>query len=278
MDTMTNETTKDAANETAKCAAHEDLGGTEASLRALLGAVRDGGLDVEQGMERLRDLPFLDLGHTKLDLHRSLRNGFPEVVYGAGKTPEQMVEIFLRLRDHDHVLATRVPPETALRVQEACPGAEYNPVARTLTLVRGEIAYRGGEICIVTAGTSDLPVAEEARVTCAMLGSRAFVVSDVGVAGIHRLLDRLDRIRQASVIVVVAGMEGALASVVGGLVSTPIIAVPTSVGYGASFGGLSALLGMLTSCASGVSVVNIDNGFGAACAACKINNLVAARS
>ncbi|WP_027190255.1 nickel pincer cofactor biosynthesis protein LarB [Fundidesulfovibrio putealis] len=246
---------------------------TQETLKQLLTGIKNGSLDVEQGMQQLRDFPFMDMGHTKIDLHRSLRNGFPEVIYGEGKTPEQVGEIFTRMREHANVLATRVSPEMARHVQSVCPDAEYNALGRTLTLTRGEIAWKEGEIAIVTAGTSDLPVAEEARVTCGMLGSRASVISDVGVAGIHRLLDRLSVIRKARVIIVVAGMEGALASVIGGLVSQPIVGVPTSVGYGASLSGLSALLGMLTSCASGVTVVNIDNGFGAACAACKINNL-----
>lgn len=246
---------------------------TNETLRQVLQEVRDGGLDVEEGLRRLRDFPVLDLGHTRIDLHRGLRNGFPEVVYAEGKTPEQVGEIFTRMREHANVLATRVSPEMADHVRTVCPEAEYNLLGRTLTLVRGKIAFRRGEIAVVTAGTSDLPVAEEARVTCEMLGSRAYVVSDVGVAGIHRLLDRLEVIRKARVIIVIAGMEGALASVVGGLVAQPIVAVPTSVGYGASFQGLAALLGMLTSCASGVTAVNIDNGFGAACAACRINNL-----
>lgn len=242
-------------------------------LRELLNGIKAGSLDVEQGLERLRDLPFLEMGHTKIDLHRPLRNGFPEVIYAAGKTPEQVSEIFQRMMGHGNVLATRVPEEMARHVQMSCQQARYNPLGRTLTYVKGEVAYRQGEIGIITAGTSDLAVAEEARVTCEMLGSRAWIISDVGVAGIHRLLGRLDEIRKARVLIVVAGMEGALASAIGGLVSQPIIAVPTSVGYGAAFGGISALLGMLTSCASGVTVVNIDNGFGAACAACKINNL-----
>jgi NCAIR mutase (PurE)-related protein len=243
------------------------------TLRELLAGVKAGDLDVEAGLARLRDLPYLELGHTKIDLHRSLRNGFPEVVYAAGKTPEQVAEIFTRMGAHSHVLATRVSAEMARHVQAACPGVEYNPLGRTLTAVTGEIRWREGEIAIVTAGTSDLPVAEEARVTCEMFGSRATVVSDVGVAGIHRLFDRLATLRQARVIIVVAGMEGALASVIGGLLPQPIVAVPTSVGYGAALSGFTALCGMLTSCASGVTVVNIDNGFGAACAACKINNL-----
>jgi len=246
---------------------------TQETLKLLLTGIKDGSLDVEQGLERLRDLPFLDMGHTKIDLHRSLRNGFPEVIYAEGKTPEQVGEIFSRMSEHANVLATRVSPEMATHVRTVCPEARYNPLGRTLSFVRGEIAYREGEIAIVTAGTSDLPVAEEARETCEMLGSRAWVVSDVGVAGIHRLLHRLTDIRRARVVIVVAGMEGALASVVGGLLPQPIVAVPTSVGYGASLSGFTALMGMLTSCASGVTVVNIDNGFGAACAACKINNL-----
>lgn len=242
-------------------------------MAKLLVDIRAGNVSVEQGIEQLRDLPFVDLGHTKFDLHRPLRNGFPEVVYGEGKTPEQVGEIFCALEKRANILATRVSPDIAVHVQSVCPGAVYNTLGRTLTLVREPLHFREGEIAIVTAGTSDLPVAEEARVTCEMLGSRAKVISDVGVAGLHRLLERLPEIRTARVIIVVAGMEGALASVVGGLVPQPIVAVPTSVGYGASFSGLSALLGMLTSCASGVTVVNIDNGFGAACAACKINNL-----
>ncbi|MEZ7196590.1 nickel pincer cofactor biosynthesis protein LarB [Pseudodesulfovibrio karagichevae] len=246
---------------------------TNDALTELLSGIRDGRVSVENGIERLRDLPYMDLGHTKFDLHRALRNGFPEVIYGEGKTPEQVGEIFTRMGDRANILATRVSREMADHVLSVCPDAEYNAMGRTLTLARKPIAYQEGEIAIVTAGTSDLSVAEEARVTCEMLGSHARITSDVGVAGIHRLLDRLDDLRKARVIIVIAGMEGALSSVIGGLVSQPIIAVPTSVGYGASFSGLSALLGMLTSCASGVTVVNIDNGFGAACAACKINKL-----
>ncbi|MGE4401636.1 MAG: nickel pincer cofactor biosynthesis protein LarB [Desulfobulbus sp.] len=246
---------------------------TNDALTKLLVDVRDGNVSIEDGIEQLRDLPFMDLGHTKFDLHRLLRNGFPEVVYGEGKTPEQVGEIFCALEGRANILATRVSSEIAVHVQSICPDARYNALGRTLTLVSEPVHFREGEIVIVTAGTSDLPVAEEARTTCEMLGSRARIISDVGVAGIHRLLEHLPDIRTARVIIVVAGMEGALASVIGGLVPQPIVAVPTSVGYGASFSGLSALLGMLTSCAGGVSVVNIDNGFGAACAACKINNL-----
>ncbi|SMF34874.1 nickel pincer cofactor biosynthesis protein LarB [Desulfovibrio gilichinskyi] len=243
-------------------------------LTKLLSDIRDGNVDVEEGLQCLRDLPFMDLGHTKFDLHRSLRTGFPEVVYGEGKTPEQIGEIFDKMGKHTNILATRVSPEKAEYVQSVCAEAKYNTLGRTLSLVKKPISYNKGEVAIITAGTSDISVAEEALETCEMFGSHAKIISDVGVAGIHRLLDRLSAIRQARILIVIAGMEGALASVIGGLVSQPIIAVPTSVGYGASFSGLSALLGMLTSCASGVTVVNIDNGFGAACAACKINNIL----
>ncbi len=245
----------------------------DTSLRALLGEIRQGTLDVEEGLKRLGELSYMDLGHTKFDLHRGLRNGFPEIVYGEGKTPEQVGDIFDRMGEHTNILATRVSPEMAEHVRSRCPEAAYNALGRTLTLTSRPVDRRPGEISIITAGTSVLPVAGEARETGDVLGSRATLISDVGVAGIHRLLDKLDDIRKARVIIVAAGMEGALASVVGGLVPQPIVAVPTSVGYGASFSGLSALLGMLTSCAGGVTVVNIDNGFGAACAACRINNL-----
>ncbi|WP_027183188.1 nickel pincer cofactor biosynthesis protein LarB [Desulfovibrio inopinatus] len=241
------------------------------TLKQLLTSIRDGTLDINQGVEQLRDLPFVDLGHTKFDVHRPLRNGFPEVIYGEGKTPEQVGEIFLRMSEHSNILATRVSPEMAAHVQTVCPEVKYHELGRALTFIRNPISFREGEIAIITAGTSDLPVAEEARITCELFGNHVNCISDVGVAGLHRLLHRLPEIRRANVIIVIAGMEGALASVVGGLVPQPIVAVPTSVGYGAAFSGVAALLGMLTSCASGVTVVNIDNGFGAACAASKIN-------
>lgn len=243
-------------------------------LKALLQDIRDGRTDVDSGMQALRDLPYRDIGHTKIDLHRSLRNGFPEVIYGAGKTPEQIADIFTHMRGTGNILATRVSPEAAELVRSLFPDVTYNEQGRTLTHIGKEIVFGAGRVGIITAGTSDLAVAEEARTTCEMLGHRAGIIPDVGVAGIHRLLDRMDTIRKYTVLVVIAGMEGALASVVGGLVRQPVIAVPTSVGYGANFAGLSALLGMLTSCASGVTVVNIDNGFGAACAACRIAGLV----
>ncbi|MCG8619240.1 MAG: nickel pincer cofactor biosynthesis protein LarB [Desulfobacterales bacterium] len=248
------------------------------TMKALLEGVKNGTIDVDQGLEQLRDLPYRDIGHTKIDLHRALRNGFPEVIYGESKTPAQVADIFSHMQGSgNNILATRVSPEMAEVVQARIPEVTYNPMGRTLTLKQGDIQYKTGEVGIITAGTSDLDVAEEARVTCDMLGSQATILSDIGVAGIHRLFDRMEQIRKYAVLIVIAGMEGALSSVIGGLVDQPIIAVPTSVGYGANFSGLSALLGMLTSCASGVTVVNIDNGFGAACAACKINNLVESR-
>lgn len=244
------------------------------TMKEILTEIRAGRLDVDQGLDKLRDLPFQDIGHTKIDHHRELRNGFPEVIYGAGKTPQQIADIFEHMHERSNVLATRVSKEMAEHVQSLFPDVEYNAMGNTLTYKGKEITYSKGTVAIITAGTSDLAVAEEARVTCEMLGSQATVISDIGVAGIHRLFDHIDEIRKATVLIVIAGMEGALSSVIGGLVHQPLIAVPTSVGYGANFSGLSALLGMLTSCASGVTVVNIDNGFGAACAACKITKLV----
>lgn len=243
-------------------------------MKDILNKIRDGKLDVDKGLEMLRDLPYQDLGHTKIDHHRKLRNGFPEVIYGEGKTPEQITEIFKHMLERNNVLATRVAPDKATYVKSVIPDVIYNTIGRTLTYTGKKVSYGKGKVGIITAGTSDLNVAEEAKVTCEILGNEAFIISDVGVAGIHRLFDRMDQIREATVLIVIAGMEGALSSVIGGLVHQPLIAVPTSVGYGANFSGLSALLGMLTSCASGVTVVNIDNGFGAACAACKIAKLV----
>ncbi len=243
-------------------------------IRHLLDDLATGNVTVDEALDRLRDLPFEDLGHTRIDHHRGLRNGFPEVIYAEGKSPQQVAEIFQRMTEQRdfarNILATRVSQESADAVRAVCPTAVWEPLGRTLTATVSPVEYREGHVAIVTAGTSDLPVAEEARVTCEMFGCHAILRSDVGVAGIHRLFDNLDELRQAKVIIVIAGMEGALASVVGGLLHQPIIAVPTSVGYGANFAGLSALLGMLTSCAAGITVVNIDNGFGAAAAACRI--------
>ncbi len=248
---------------------------TEEQIKTLLDDIRSGKSSVDDAITALRDLPYEDLGHTKIDHHRSLRNGFPEVIYGAGKTPEQVAEIFAAMMPRGHVLVTRASEVMANAVKSICPDVEYSPLGRTLVHRHSPIKYRDGNILILTAGTSDLPMAEEARITADILGNPTEIISDVGVAGIHRLFGSLDKIREAAIVIVVAGMEGALASVVGGMVDRPIIAVPTSVGYGASFEGMAALLGMLTSCASGITVVNIDNGFGAACAANRINRLIA---
>lgn len=244
----------------------------ETSLRALLEQVRSGELAVEGAVDRLRELPFRDLGETVLDSHRELRRGHPEVIYCAGKTVAQVKTIVAALLESDgDILATRATVEMYEAVAQLCSAARYNPLGRTIVIQRCNRPLTAGYIVIVTAGTSDLPVAEEAAETARLFGNRIERISDVGVAGLHRLLARLDMIRSARVVIVIAGMEGALPSVVAGLVARPVIAVPTSVGYGANFGGLSALLGMLTSCAGGVGVVNIDNGFGAACLASLIN-------
>ncbi len=246
----------------------------EATVRALLEQVRSGELAVDGAVDRLRDLPFRDLGEAVLDSHRELRRGHPEVIYCAGKTVAQVRTIVAALLEGDgDLLATRATDEMAAAVADLSPAIRYNPLARTLALQRHQRPLTETAIAIITAGTSDLPVAEEAAETALLFGNRVERINDVGVAGLHRLLARLEVIRQARVVIVVAGMEGALASVVAGLVARPVIAVPTSVGYGANFGGLSALLAMLTSCAGGVGVVNIDNGFGAACLASLINRL-----
>lgn len=246
---------------------------TEEQIKALLEQISSGKKSVDDAMEVLRDLPYEDLGHTKVDHHRTLRNGFPEVIYGAGKTSDQVAEIFASMMQRGNVLVTRASEDAAQAVLAICPQAEHNALARTIVHQPAPVPRRGGKVIVVTAGTSDLPVAEEARITADILGNDTELVSDVGVAGIHRLFGSLERLREASVIIVVAGMEGALASVVGGMIDRPVIAVPTSVGYGASFEGVAALLGMLTSCAAGITVVNIDNGFGGACAATRINRL-----
>ncbi|HOF61579.1 MAG TPA: nickel pincer cofactor biosynthesis protein LarB [Candidatus Latescibacteria bacterium] len=242
-------------------------------IRTLLEQVRDGSLSTEKAMETLRAFPFEDLGFAQLDHHRALRKGFPEVIFCESKTVEQVVVIADRIVSHGaDLLATRVTPAQGEALCAAIPQARYNPTARTVALRQSnQPPATRGEILVVCAGTSDLPVAEEALETAKAMGHPVSLLADVGVAGIHRLLSAQDRLFAASVIIVVAGMEGALASVVGGMVGVPVIAVPTSVGYGAHFGGLAALLGMLNSCATGVTVVNIDNGFGAAAAACIIN-------
>lgn len=239
-------------------------------LKRLLEKVKSGDLPIEQAVNSLRMLPYEDLGCAKLDLHRSIRTGFPEVVFCQGKTCDQSVEIVKRLaRHHAKVLATRVAPDVAERISEAVAGCAYHPVARLLVVNRpGEKPVKKANrdkkyIMALCAGTADIPVAEEAALTAETMGSRVERSYDVGVAGLHRLLDQKDRIMGANVLIVAAGMEGALPSVVGGMVSCPVIAVPTSIGYGASFGGLAALLAMLNSCAAGIAVMNIDNGFGA---------------
>jgi NCAIR mutase (PurE)-related protein len=243
-------------------------------IKILLENIRDGKVDIETGISRLKNLSYVDLGCAKLDTHRELRVGYPEVIFCPGKTNDQIKTIVSAMMEGEaNILATRASIENFAAVKEVCPAAVYHPLARTITLTRKKQSQPESYIAVVTAGTSDLPVAEEAAITAEIFGNRVERIVDVGVAGVHRLFDKLDLIRGARVIVVVAGMEGALPSVVGGLVDKPVIAVPTSVGYGASFQGVAALLAMLNSCAGGVSVVNIDNGFGAGYIASMINKL-----
>ena len=245
-----------------------------ASIRKLFEQVRRGQLSPDEAVERLRHLPFEDLGFAKVDHHRSLRMGMPEVIFGEGKTPQQMAQIFTRLACHGgNILATRANEEQFAKVRAASPKAEYRTLARAIVLQRDRKKYGKGKIAVVSAGTSDIPVAEEAVVTAEVMGNDVEHLYDVGVAGIHRLLAHRGTLAKARVVIVCAGMEGALPSVVGGLVGVPVIAVPTSVGYGAAFQGLAALLGMMNSCASNVGVVNIDNGFGAGYVAALINRL-----
>ena len=244
------------------------------TLRELLAQLAAGQVTIDAVMRRLETLPFEQLDFACVDHHRALRCGFPEVIFGEGKTPEQVETLFVKLAaTGGNVLATRVSSAAAQRVQQRSAGAVYHEIARTLTLRQDSEPPVPGLIGIVCAGSSDLPVAEEARITAEIMGHQTRTLYDVGVAGLHRLLARSADLRQANVLIVVAGMEGALPSVVGGLVRVPVIAVPTSVGYGASFHGLAALLAMLNSCAAGVSVVNIDNGFGAGYQAALINRL-----
>jgi NCAIR mutase (PurE)-related protein len=243
-------------------------------LEGLLKKVSEGRLSAEKALKSLGDYPFQDLGFAKVDHHREVLKGYPEIVYGLGKTPEQIVQIAREiLAKGSNLLVTRVDPEVFARIKSRLRGARYNPSARTVTLLRSRAPAGHGTIAVITAGTSDVPVAEEAAVTAEVLGNKVERIYDVGVAGLHRLLHHYARIRGARVIITVAGMEGALPSVVAGLVRVPVIAVPTSVGYGASFQGLAALLAMLNSCPGGVGVVNIDNGFGAAYLASLINHL-----
>jgi len=241
-------------------------------LRTLLSKVQSGEVPVEDALKQLRSLPFDDLGFAKVDHHRQLRCGFPEVIFGEGKTPEQVAEIAQKIVDGGgDLLVTRASEPAYEAVLRTVPKASYETAGRCITFRQSRVLQSKGSVLIITAGTSDIPVGEEARITAEMMNNRVRVLYDVGVAGIHRLLVHRDEIFEANVIVVVAGMEGALASVVGGLADRPVIAVPTSVGYGASFGGLAPLLTMLNSCAAGVCVVNIDNGFGAGYIASLVN-------
>jgi len=240
----------------------------------LLEKFRAGGVGRDQVLRAFQAAPVADLGFAQVDLHRALRKGFPEVIFGAGKTPHQVLRIAAKLLQNERrLLVTRITPEHARALRKRIKHAVYHEQARCVTIDRAPLPKRPGTIAVVCAGTRELPVAEEAAVTVDIMGNRVERIADVGVAGLHRLLARIETIQKANVIIVVAGMEGALPSVVAGLVARPVIAVPTSIGYGASFGGLAPLLGMLNSCGSGVMVVNIDNGFGAGYAASQINAL-----
>jgi pyridinium-3,5-biscarboxylic acid mononucleotide synthase len=244
------------------------------SVRKLFDQVREGKLSPDEAVLRLRHLPFEDLGFAKVDHHRALRVGMPEVIFGQGKTPAQVAAIFANLAKHGrNVLATRADEKQFTAVRKKVRGAQYRELARAIVLQRDHKKYGKGTIVVVSAGTSDIPVAEEAVITAELMGNDVQQLYDVGVAGVHRLLANRERLARARVLIVCAGMEGALPSVVGGLVGVPVIAVPTSVGYGAAFKGVAALLGMMNSCASNVSVVNIDNGFGAGYVASLINRI-----
>jgi pyridinium-3,5-biscarboxylic acid mononucleotide synthase len=244
------------------------------SLKRLLENVKNGSTGIEEALNELKKLPFEDLGFAKVDHHRRIRNGYPEVIYSQGKTVEQIKEIAARLMEkNNNIMATRAGRDVYEGICEITEDAVYYDAARIVVVKRREIPVTDKVIAVVTAGTSDIPVAEEAAVTAETMGNRVDRIYDVGVAGIHRLLAHTDQLMSANVLIVAAGMEGALASVVGGLVDKPVIAVPTSIGYGANFGGLSALLTMLNSCSSGIGVVNIDNGFGAGYLASMINKL-----
>jgi len=246
----------------------------ETQLRSLFEEVRAGAVEIDAAIHRVRHMPFEDLGFAKVDHHRALRQGMPEVIFAKGKTPEQVHAIAERLLEHaPNVLITRADRDCAALVTEKLPCAEHFPLSGVIRFWRDRTPCGKGRIAVVCAGTSDLPVAEEAQLTAETMGNEVDTIHDIGVAGIHRLMQNRERLTEARVIVVCAGMEGALPSAVGGLVSCPVIAVPTSIGYGASFNGLAALLGMLNSCASNVTVVNIDNGFGGGFVASLINRL-----
>lgn len=244
-------------------------------LKVLLKNVKTGKISIEEAVVSLKSLPFEDLGYARVDHHRSLRKGFPEVIWGEGKTSAQILSIMKQLKKKgQNVLITRLEQKKARDIQRAYPKSQYYPLSRVLTYLTHPVRLEGkGTILVISAGTTDIPVAEEAVLTAQFMGNRVETLYDVGVAGIHRLLSERRKLEKARVLIVVAGMEGALPSVVGGLVDKPVIAVPTSVGYGASFGGIAALLAMLNSCASGVAVVNIDNGFGAGFVAGLINRI-----
>jgi pyridinium-3,5-biscarboxylic acid mononucleotide synthase len=245
---------------------------TEDQILKLLAEFKAGAISADDALHRLRALPFEDIGFANIDHHRSLRQGFPEVIFGSGKTVEQVARIVESMHKHEHnILVTRTTSAHFELVKKIASEAEFHEGARAITILKDTVIRGKGTVMVVSAGTADMPVAEEAVVTLKVMGNHVDALYDVGVAGLHRLLDRRDRLGAARVIIVAAGMEGALPSVVGGLVSVPVIAVPTSVGYGASFSGVAALLGMLNSCASNVTVVNIDNGFGAAVVASLIN-------
>lgn len=243
-------------------------------LKSLLEQVKSGEVAIDQAVDKMKHMPFEDLGFALVDHHRALRSGMPEVIFGQGKTPEHILAIAKNLLERSpNLLATRVAPEAAKLVVDAIDGAEYHPLSRVLRVWRDKTNLGKGTIAVVCAGTADLPVAEETRLTAEVMGNQVDCIVDVGVAGIHRLLAHLERLQSARVIVAVAGMEATLATAIGGLVAIPVIGVPTSVGYGSHFNGLASLLSMLNSCASNVSVVNIDNGFGGGCVASLINRL-----
>jgi NCAIR mutase (PurE)-related protein len=243
-------------------------------LKQLLEYVRDGAVGIDEALSRLRHMPFEDIGFAKVDHHRAIRHGMPEVIFGQGKDPEHLLAIATKVLERSsNLLSTRTDPKAAELVLKRFPDAEYFPISRVLRVWRDKTIHGKGKIAVVCAGTSDIPVAEEAQLTVEIMGNEHEVIQDIGVAGIHRLMANRERLATARVAVVCAGMEGALPSAVGGLVGCPVIAVPTSIGYGASYNGLAALLGMLNSCASNVTVVNIDNGFGGGYVASLINRL-----
>ncbi|MCX6325211.1 MAG: nickel pincer cofactor biosynthesis protein LarB [Bacteroidia bacterium] len=243
-------------------------------VEKLLKEVKNGKTGIKEALEVLKNFPYTDLGFARIDHHREMRTGYPEIIYCAGKTTEQVKEIFRVMSEKENnVIGTRANQEMYDAVKSISPDAIYYPIARIISFQKKKPKAPKTRIAVITAGTSDIPVAEEAAVTAELLGNNILRIYDAGVAGIHRLVDTLPEIRSCRVVIVIAGMEGALASVVGGLVDKPVIAVPTSVGYGANFGGISALLAMLTSCSTGVTVVNIDNGFGAGFSASMINRM-----